>query len=331
MIVMKRQPLMCIALTIVASCSDAGSDSSITSSVNPSMAAAAADQAGIEWIWSEPVNLGSVVNSVASDANPSMSPDELSLYFVSQRAGGHGGSDIWVSHRATVHDPWGQPVNLGATINTASLEAGPTVSDDGHLFFFHSDRPGGAGDFDLYVSYRADVTDDSGWGAPVSLGPSVNTAFQEAGMEFVNATLLIFNRRQGLGATPPYDLFIVGIGPDGMPTSTPQPIAELNTEFSDFGAEVTDNEREMLFVSTRPGGLGGNDLWRTTRLTKHAAWRTPENIVPLNTTLNDRHPSLSNHGRTLIFSSNRPGGVGSDDLWITTRRPGGQSVGAREP
>ena len=332
MIVMKRRPMICIVLAMVAGCSDSGPDSTgITSSVNPSMAAAASDEAGIEWIWSEPVNLGSVVNSGAADTNPSMSPDELSLYFVSARTGGHGGNDIWVARRASADEPWGPPVNLGGVINATGNDAGPSISDDGHLLFFQSDRPGGHGDLDIYVSFRADVTDDFAWGAPVNLGPRVNSASQEAGAEFVNATLLIFNQREGPGNIPPNDLFEVAIGPDGLPTSSPQPIAELNTELSNFGAEVLDHEREMFFVSTRTGGFGGNDLWRTTRLTKHQAWRTPENVSALNTTLTDRHPTFSDHGRTLIFSSNRPGGVGSDDLWITTRRPGGQSVGAREP
>jgi hypothetical protein len=324
---------MWLGLAVVAGCSDAGPDSMITSTFSnvEQHAAEAADQAGIEWRWSEPVNLGAVVNSDGPDTNPSVSPDELSLYFVSQRAGGQGGSDIWVSQRASVRDPWGAPVNLGPIINSASLDAAATISDDGHLLFFHSDRPGGHGDHDLYVSYRANVTDDFAWEQPTNLGSTVNTAFQEAGAEFVNASLLIFNRRQALGGTPPYDVFTLAIGPDGMPTAAPQPIAEINTSFSDFGVEVNDQEREMLFVSTRPGGLGGNDIWRATRLTKHDTWRTPENVTPLNTALNDRHPTLLDHGRTLIFSSSRPGGVGSDDLWMSTRRPGGQSAGAREP
>src|SRR2546425_1168393 len=63
--------------------------------------------------WSEPENLGAPVNSAAGEMNPALSPDELSLYFVSTRAGGFGGADIWVARRASLDSPWAEPVNLG--------------------------------------------------------------------------------------------------------------------------------------------------------------------------------------------------------------------------
>src|SRR2546422_2426791 len=93
--------------------------------------------------WSTPVNLGPVINSVLRENGPAISKDGLSLYFGSFRAGGFGGSDIWVSHRASVDDSWGSPVNLGPTINTAGLEAGPQGPPDGPWMFFNPlGRPG---------------------------------------------------------------------------------------------------------------------------------------------------------------------------------------------
>src|SRR2546425_2040013 len=82
--------------------------------------------------WSTPVNLGPVINSVLRENGPAISRDGLSLYFGSFREGGFGGSDIWVSHRPSVGGSWGPPVNLGPTIKTAVLEAGPEVSRAGH-------------------------------------------------------------------------------------------------------------------------------------------------------------------------------------------------------
>src|SRR5258708_20226651 len=70
-------------------------------------------------IWSAPVNLGSAINSTASDQQPAISPDGLSLYFPSNRVTGSlGGFDMYVSQRATVGDPWGSPLNLGPAGNT---------------------------------------------------------------------------------------------------------------------------------------------------------------------------------------------------------------------
>src|SRR3989475_3213998 len=114
--------------------------------------------------WSARVNLGAPVNSAANEMDAALSPDELSLYFVSTRAGGFGSADIWVSHRASLDSPWGDPVNLGANVNGAGIEASPWISIDGHLLFFSSDRPGGHGLNDIFVARRADKSDDLGWG-----------------------------------------------------------------------------------------------------------------------------------------------------------------------
>src|SRR5262249_53486197 len=64
--------------------------------------------------WGTPVTLGPAVNSPANDQPPAISPDGLSLYITSNRPGGYGSFDLWVSHRATPDDDWGPPVNLGA-------------------------------------------------------------------------------------------------------------------------------------------------------------------------------------------------------------------------
>src|SRR5262245_705732 len=72
-------------------------------------------------MWTEPVNLGPVVNSSSNDSHPALSPDGLSLYITSTRPGGVssgiGTEEIWVSRRASLNDPWGPPQNLGPTIN----------------------------------------------------------------------------------------------------------------------------------------------------------------------------------------------------------------------
>src|SRR5581483_6014029 len=68
--------------------------------------------------WGTPVNLGPMVNTTSNDQHPAISKDGLSLYITSDRSGGFGGNDIWVSHRASRDAPWGAPVNLGSTINT---------------------------------------------------------------------------------------------------------------------------------------------------------------------------------------------------------------------
>src|SRR5262249_15262715 len=104
--------------------------------------------------WSTPVNLGTIINSPSVDAGAAISKNGLSLYFNSDRPGGFGNQDIWVSHRATLDAPWGLPLNLGSVINTDALESVPSFSRDEHWMFFNSNRPGGSGQVDAWASYR---------------------------------------------------------------------------------------------------------------------------------------------------------------------------------
>jgi hypothetical protein len=124
--------------------------------------------------WSEPVNLGPTINGPYLEAHPSISPDGLSLFFCSDRPGGYGDRDIYLSTRVTVNDSWSEPVNLGPIVNSPSLDDAPDISSDGLKLFFASDRPGGYGGEDIYVTRRA--TTDEPWGVPKNLGPVINTS-----------------------------------------------------------------------------------------------------------------------------------------------------------
>ena len=279
--------------------------------------------------WSAPVNLGAPVNSAASEMNAALSPDELSLYFVSTRAGGVGGADIWVSRRASLDAPWGDPVNLGPNVNGPGIDASPAVSIDGHLLFFSSDRSGGHGSNDLYVAHRTDKSDDLGWGPAVNLGPDVNTSGFEAGGFYLqsaedgSANLYIV---RGPNSTA-IDIYVAPVTRDGETRGPAVPVVELNDPnpaITDAHPSVRVDGREIYFHSSRAGGAGGFDLWRSTRPSVHDPWSVPENVGgTLNTAVNDFQPTLSYDGRTLIFASARPGGLGGSDIWMSTRTPSG--------
>jgi len=280
--------------------------------------------------WSAPVNLGPPINTAAVEANPTLSPNELSLYFQSDRADGHGGTDIWVSHRACETCPWGEPEDLESTINTSGNEGAPSISLDGHLLFFYSTGlPGGQGAFDIYVSRRADPKDDFGWGTPVNLGTNVNTAANEAGPEYLQSaedgTANLYFGRQPIGGT--YDIYVVAVTRDGEPLGPAVPVPELNVAgFTETGPTLRTDGREVVFFSNRAPTLGMNDFWVATRRSVHEPWSEPVHLdAPLSSAFNDRHPNLSGQGRTLVFASNRPtGGFGQDDIWMSTRTVNGK-------
>jgi hypothetical protein len=269
--------------------------------------------------WSAPVSLGPVVNSANGDATPAISSDGLSLYFDSDRPGGSGGRDIWISKRASVNAPWGAPVNAGATLNTATADYAASLSPDGHWLFFNSDRPGGFGRNDVYRSYRADVHDDFAWQAPANLGANINGTADDGGARyFENAghPQLLFNSVRD-GRRP--DLFVSNLQADGSwgPASR---IAELNSDESEVLPAIRADGLEIYFNSDRNGGGVLNDLWVATRPSLDSPWSAPVILpTPVNSPVNDRHPYLSADGRTLFFSSSRTGGLGGDDLYMTTR------------
>jgi hypothetical protein len=130
--------------------------------------------------WSTPVNLGPTINSSAFEGCHFVTEAGLSLYFASDRPGGLGDRDIYVSRRAGINDPWGPPQNLGATINTVSDDRCPFVTPDGHTMIFASARSGGQGMGDLYVSFRRNPLDNLAWETPQNL-TELNTASDEFG------------------------------------------------------------------------------------------------------------------------------------------------------
>ncbi len=135
---------------------------------------------GMEWTF--PKNMGEPVNSVAKETQPSLSADGRIIYFASNRPGGKGGLDIWMSSRDS-DDNWQSPVNLGNSINTPGDEMSPFIHHDNSSLYFSSNYHIGMGDFDLFVS-RLDS--NGNWSKPRNLGYPINTNRDEIGL-IVNA------------------------------------------------------------------------------------------------------------------------------------------------
>ena len=269
------------------------------------------------------MNLGCELNSAFNDRGPALSKGGLSLYFSSNRPGGFGGGDIWVSQRTSEDDPWGPPVNLGVIVNSSAGEDGPFLSRDGHYLFFQSGRPGGFGLQDIWVSYREDIHDDFAWQPPVNLGPGVNSSQFEGGASYFEneeggAPQLYFHR--GPAGAVGTDIYVSELQPDG--TFGP---AELVPELSSPGIDNRPSVRfdglELFLFSDRAGGLGQGDLWVSTRESVLDPWGIPTNLgSPVNTTLSEIEPHISADRLTLLFtSSGRPDSCGGIDLYMTTR------------
>jgi Tol biopolymer transport system component len=273
--------------------------------------------------WSSPANLGCVVNSPFDESFPAVSRKGLSLYFISNRG---GQNDIWVSQRASTDAPWGVPVKLGPNVNSPHDDRSPALSRDGHWLFFGSNRPGGHGGSDLWVSWRAHTHDDFGWGPAVNLGSGINTSGNElAPGPFENddagIPLLYFisNRAGGPGGL---DIYVSQLGANGM-YGPGVLVNELSTSSFDYRPIVRYDGLEMVIGSNRPGSIAGSqDVWISTRNTVSEPWREAVNLgSPVNSAFNDNFGYLSADGRALFFNSDRPdaGACGGADLYVTTR------------
>lgn len=125
-------------------------------------------------VWSTPESFGGTINTPAYEGMPSLSPDNRELYFVSNREGGYGGYDIWVSRFE--NGLWQMPRNLGPLVNTAGDETAPFIHADNNTLYFSSTGLPGLGGSDLFYTRRIN---DSTWGKPQNMGYPINTSNDE--------------------------------------------------------------------------------------------------------------------------------------------------------
>jgi hypothetical protein len=223
--------------------------------------------------WGPPHNLGPAINTSSNDFAPNLTIDGHRLYMNSDRVGGCGGSDLYVAHRRDQQDDfgWRPPENLGCAVNTIYDEAGPTFFEDGatgiqSLLFTSFNRPGGLGDFDIYLSTRA--SDEEPFGPAVDVtelnGPfrDTRTAISADGLELFESSD-VTGRIGGIGSQ---DLWTSTRATTADPWSTPVNLgATVNDVTFDGAPALSFDGTELYFFSARPGGFGAFDLYVSTR------------------------------------------------------------------
>jgi outer membrane protein OmpA-like peptidoglycan-associated protein/tetratricopeptide (TPR) repeat protein len=124
--------------------------------------------------WTQPEQFGFTINTTDYEGMPSLSPDVRELYFVSDRKGGYGGYDIWISRFED--GLWQPPVNAGPSINSKGNETAPYINLDNQTLYFTSDGWPGMGGTDLFMSHKEK---DGSWTPAENLGYPINTANDE--------------------------------------------------------------------------------------------------------------------------------------------------------
>ena len=222
--------------------------------------------------WGIPVNLGYPVNTNTWDTSAYISADGLELYFDSTRPGGDGDWDIWMTRRTTKDDSWGIPENLGSVVNSSYGEGLPWISPDGLELYVASNRPGGFGDYDIWISKRSTKNDP--WEEPTNLGPIVNSTAIEWGTLSPDG-LLLFGSDDIIGPRRPggfggSDMWVTRRASLSDPWSTPVNLGQIvNSPSHDCWPRISPDGSTLYFSSMRPGGLGGpyyGDIWQASIL-----------------------------------------------------------------
>jgi Tol biopolymer transport system component len=191
---------------------------------------------------------------------PSISADGLTLFFTSTRSGGYGQEDLWVTKRSGLSEPWGQPENLGAAINSSAPDLAAGISADGLWLFFTSIRPGGYGEEDLWVAHRE--TTEAPFDEVANLGPDVNTRDADAKPSFSSDGSILYFMSTRPGGKGSFDLW-------RMPVNI---MARLKAQGRNEKGEF------QLSIIGQPGVA--YDIQRSIDLRDWLSWKTVSNAGP---------------------------------------------------
>lgn len=167
--------------------------------------------------WTMPCNLGGTINSDNWESQACLAPDGRTLFFVSNRKGGQGGDDIYVT--VLSENGWSKPENLGPVINTAKGEYRPTMAADGKTLYFASYGHFGFGKSDIFVS-RKTGPEWQDWSEPVNLGKYINTLESDEDLSLPNSGIRAYTvKYKAADGFGDYDIYSFIVPPGMRPES----------------------------------------------------------------------------------------------------------------
>jgi WD40-like Beta Propeller Repeat len=264
---------------------------------------AASDAAALQPLgsFSPPRIIAELSDPDTEETEPTLTEDELEIYFASTRNPGR--RQIFVATRTSSSDRWTVPTLVDAFVSDTGITYSPEISRDGLTLWFVSDRPGGRGDVDIYVSTR--IARGAAWSTPANV-PELNTQTCEIDP----------------GPLPEYNQMIVtrcdSIGHNHMnltqrsgPAAPWDPAAsldQLNTDQKEGDPVFAGDGLVVYFATTRDSPNHDNraDIWRASRTSVGAAFQAPVPVKELNILeVDDQDPWVSNDERHIVFTSAR--------------------------
>jgi hypothetical protein len=259
--------------------------------------------------WSTPVELVELHDAAGAD-DPSLTDDLLQIYFGSSRPGGMGFEDIWFAKRASIGEPFGEPMPV-VELNSSSTETTMRITGNGKAIYFASNR-GGTGQ-DIYFSTRSDL--DQPWTTPSRL-PELSTS---------NGDWAPFAQSDQLrvilcsGATELQEaLFIATRASTSAPWGPPTRIAELDGVNESECDPVEPRSGVVYYSSNHLNADLRFDIYRASRTSSTSPFGDRTAVSSVNLPgINDRDAWVSADERTMVFASDRD--LVNMQIYITTR------------
>lgn len=209
-------------------------------------------------LWTDPVSISANINTLGHEASIGLSVDGQELFIYKDESNMVNEKDGNIYYSKLEGDIWSKPVKLGPTINTKDNENHASISADGEQLYFTSDRPGGYGGMDIYVSNKLPNGD---WGPAKNLGTIVNSNEDEIG-PFIHpdGVTLFFSSKSHMNMGG-FDIFFTNKDENGEwtePTNIGYPI---NTTSDDIFYMPTPDGMRAYYASQKTGGFGRNDIY----------------------------------------------------------------------
>ena len=238
--------------------------------------------------------IGLAQDPLVIDDDPTLTADLLELYF--NRLG-----DVYVARRTAVGAAFSTPVRVNE-VSSASDETRPEITGDGLYMLVASDRPGGVGGHDIWMSSRASRS--AAWSIPVRV-PELSSAADDAGATPTDDKLAVVVSSQRDIVTGELYLSTRATTADAF-----GPLVRITNDMIEESSPMLSQDKLTVYfdVINGPGGPGGDDIYQLSRATTASAFGTIADFVPvagLNTTADEGDVWISPDGRHAAFVSNR--------------------------
>lgn len=204
--------------------------------------------------WETPEKISPNINTNMHEASICISPDGQELYIYKDD---YGIGNIYFSTKDTAGN-WTNLVKLGPQISSSANETHATISADKNTLIFTSDRSGGYGGKDLYMSVRLPNGD---WSLAKNLGPNINTPYDEEGPFLLPDGYTLYFSSKGHNTIGGYDLFYSELNEDGTWNEPKNLGYPINTTEDEVFYHLTADEKRAYFSSIREDSYGGKDIY----------------------------------------------------------------------